>query len=84
MFLLFNFFKYLELVNGDEKNNFVKIKPTNRGRKVVQYDLNMNVIKVFDSIADASKKLNIHKNNIWGIITNYRKTAGGFIFKYLE
>jgi len=50
----------------------------------VQYDLNMNGIKVFDSIADASKKLNIHKNNIWGIITNYRKTAGGFIFKYLE
>jgi len=26
----------------------------------------------------------INENNIWGVITNYRKTAGGFIFKYLE
>jgi len=32
----------------------------------------------------AAKNLNIHKNNIRGVITNYRKTADGFIFKYLE
>ena len=43
----------------------------------------MNKIKVFNSIIEASKELNIHKNNIWSVITNYRKTAGGFIFKYL-
>jgi hypothetical protein len=35
-------------------------------------------------MADAARKLNIHKNNIRGVIINYRKTAGGFIFKYLD
>jgi molybdenum-dependent DNA-binding transcriptional regulator ModE len=44
----------------------------------------MKIIKIFTSIAQASKELNIHKNNIWGVIHNYRKTSGGFIFKYLE
>jgi hypothetical protein len=73
-------FKYLE-----DNNHYDKIiMNVNKGRKVIQYDLNMNVIKIFDSTAEAGKELNIHKNNIWGVITNYRKTAGGFIFKYLE
>jgi hypothetical protein len=74
-------FKYLE-----DNNHYdpVILKPNNRNRKVTQYDLDMNVIKIFNSIIEASKELNIHKNNIRGVITNYRKTAGGFIFKYLE
>ena len=53
-------------------------------RKITQYDLEMNKIKDFNSIVEASKTLNIGKSNIWGVLTNYRKTAGGFIFKYLE
>jgi hypothetical protein len=44
----------------------------------------MNKIKEFESIVEASKALNIGKSNIRGVLTNYRKTAGGFIFKYLE
>jgi len=44
----------------------------------------MNKIKDFNSIVEASKTLNIGKSNIKGVLTNYRKTAGGFIFKYLE
>jgi hypothetical protein len=46
--------------------------------------LEMNKIKDFNSIIEASKDLNIGKSNIRGVLTNYRKTAGGFIFKYLE
>jgi hypothetical protein len=72
-------FKYLE-----DNNHYEPVKLNNKGKNVIQYDLNMKIIKVFNSIAEASKELNIHKNNIWGVITNYRKTAGGFIFKYLE
>ena len=72
-------FKYLE-----DKNHYDEVVLNNKGRKVVQYDLEMNKIHIFNSLIEASKKLNIHKNNIWGVITNYRKTAGGFIFKYLE
>lgn len=72
-------FKYLE-----DNNHYEPVKLNNKGRNVIQYDLDMKIIKVFNSIAEASKELNIHKNNIWGVITNYRKTSGGFIFKYLE
>jgi hypothetical protein len=44
----------------------------------------MNKITDFKSIVEASKTLNIGKSNIRGVLTNSRKTAGGFIFKYLE
>ena len=74
--------KYLE----DESTDFSK-KVTinkNRGRHVGQYDLNMNLLNIHKSIADASKKVNVHKNNIWGVIYDFRKTAGGFIWKYLD
>lgn len=56
----------------------------NYTRKITQYDLKMNKIKDFNSIVEASKTLNIGKSNIIGVLTKYRKTAGGFIFKYLE
>jgi len=75
-------FKYIE----DNNIDFTKKISINKniGRKVVQYDLNMNLINVYNSISDASRKTNIHKNNIRGVIINYRKTSGGFIWKYLE
>ena len=53
-------------------------------RKINQYDLQLNYIKTFDSIAGASRILNIGKTNIQGVLTKNRKTAGGFIFKYVE
>jgi len=53
-------------------------------RKITQYDLEMNKIKDFDSIVGASKELNVGKSNIRGVLSGYRKTAGGFIFKYLD
>jgi hypothetical protein len=33
---------------------------------------------------EASKSLNIGKSNIRGVLINNKKTADGFIFKYLE
>ena len=56
----------------------------NHTRKIVQYDLEMNKIKEFESIIAASKELDIGKTNIRGVLINRRKTAGGFIFKYLD
>ena len=53
-------------------------------RAIVQYDLQMNQINHYHSISEASKLLNIGKTNIQGVLINRRKTAGGFIFKYLE
>jgi len=76
----------LEWVTNQE-NQIHKIKiglGNNFTRKITQFDLEMNKIKDFNSIVEASKTLNIGKSNIRGVLTNYRKTAGGFIFKYLE
>ena len=56
----------------------------NKGRSVGQYDLNVNLIKIHNSIADAGRNVGVHKNNIWGVINNFRKTSGGFIWKYLD
>ncbi len=56
----------------------------NRGRKVGQYDLDMNLINIHKSTADAHRNTNIHKNNIWSVIKNLRKSSGGFIWKYLD
>jgi len=75
-------FRYLEDTTFD-KSEKVSVNK-NIGRNVCQYDLNMNLIKIYNSIADASKNTNIHKNNIWGVINNLRKTSGGFIWKYLD
>ena len=72
--------KYIEDENIDLTQKII-INP-NIGRKVGQYDLNMNLLFVHNSIADASRKVNVHKNNIWGVINNFRKTSGGFIWKY--
>lgn len=74
--------KYVE----DENINFSEKITINKniGRKVCQYDLDMNLIEIHNSIAEASKKVNSHKNNIWGVINNLRKTSGGFIWKYLD
>lgn len=53
-------------------------------RKIKQFDLEWTFIKEFDSIATASKELNIGKTNIWGVLNKFRKTAGGFNWKYSE
>ena len=53
-------------------------------RKITQYDLEMNKIQEFNSIVGASKILNIGSTSIKGVLYNKQKTAGGFIFKYLE
>jgi len=53
-------------------------------RKIGQYDLESNFIKEFPSIVSASKEINRHPSCIQGVLRNYRKTAGGFIWKYLD
>ena len=76
----------LEWVTNTE-NQIHKFKiglGNNFTRKIGQYDLSDNLLKEFKSIVLASTELGIGKTNIRGVLTNYRKTAGGFIFKYLD
>jgi hypothetical protein len=62
----------------NHKSGFIKYYT----RKIEQYDLQMNKIKEFDSIVEAAKELKI--KSIKEVLYNHQKTAGGFIFKYLE
>jgi hypothetical protein len=51
-------------------------------RPIIQYDLDNNEINRFNSIKEASDKLNI--KTIKNVLSKNQKTAGGFIFKYAE
>ena len=53
-------------------------------RKIIQYDLQMQEIKKFDAIKDASKELNICYSSIKAVLCKKQNKAGGFIFKYLD
>lgn len=51
-------------------------------KKIEQYDLNMNLIGVFDSIADAISKTQI--TTIKKVLQNRAESAGGFIWRYAD
>ena len=53
-------------------------------RKISQHDLEMNKIKTFDTIKEASIKLDICYSSIKGVLYKTQNTAGGFIWKYLD
>lgn len=74
--------KYLKEYNLYE--NFIKNNITNmlHTRNIIQYDLNMNKIKEWDSITNASKTLGI--TTIDKCLNFKRKTAGGFIWRYKD
>ena len=55
-----------------------------QSKTVIQYDMNMNLIKVWDnySIAQVEKELKI--SHISDCCNNKRKSAGGYIWKHKE
>jgi hypothetical protein len=56
----------------------------NNTRKIKQFDLTGNYLTEYQSIALAAKSVNISKSSILGVLRNKRKTAAGFIWKYLD
>lgn len=63
-------------------NNGTKKPP--HMKKVSQYDLNGNLIKVWISQTEAARQLGIHQANIYKVCSGKRKTAGGFKWQYTE
>ena len=49
-------------------------------KKVIQYDLKMNFIKIWDSIEEARKTL--HISNISSVCNHRRNKAGNYIWRY--
>lgn len=73
-----------KLRNTDiNRKNAKKMIEKNK-RKVVQKDLNGNMINIFDSIKEAGELTNIDKTSICSVCKHkgYYKTAGGYIWEY--
>ena len=59
-------------------------KRGNHIRKVAQIDKNSNeIIKIWDSLTEASKEINIDVATIQNVCAQRKRTAGGFIWKYV-
>ena len=84
-----NFKNNLEWVTSKENTQHaVKIRVINSynrgGKPCVQKDIQGNTIRVFNSMSEASKILNIPQSCINRVCLGQRKSAKGFIFEYLK
>ena len=55
-----------------------------RAKKVIQYDLDCNFIRIWSSMSEASRILNIDHACISDCCRGKQKTAGGFIWRYFN
>ena len=61
-------------------NNYIQYSP--HMKEIEQYDLDMNYLRTFKSISDASKEVNGATGNISRCCLGEYKTAYGYIWKY--
>lgn len=66
------------------KDNFNYGKPSKKRKQVGQYDINGNLIKIWDCADMIAKELHINANNIRNCCRNNRYKVGGFIWKYMN
>lgn len=79
--LIWMYLKDYELLTNDE---LMKIKSKFNDRSVVQLTKNMEYIKEFQSLDEASDILNIEKVYISEVLKNKRKSSNGYVFMYCE
>ena len=60
------------------------LKEDIRKKKVILYDYEGELVKVFDSISEASKATEVNKSSIAKCCRGERKKAGDFIWKFLD
>lgn len=53
-------------------------------RSVVQYDLQNNLIAIYESAAEAMRQTGINNRGISLVCNGKRKTAGGYIWRFQE
>ena len=67
----------------EEDNN--NIKPLMPYRATIcQFDKNNNYIATYDTIREASKSTGINENSISNALHNRARTAGGYVWKFLD
>ena len=80
-----NYVLNLRWATSAEQNKNVTRNPTRgNGRKIYQYDLNGNILKLWNSLTEASKELGIYCSDIASCCRNKLKTAGKYIWKYYD
>jgi hypothetical protein len=72
-------FKENYKIGVDYSSNF---KKHINNKEVIQFDLNFNKLQVFNSVSEASKKLNINRAGIDDCCKGKQKTSKSFIFMY--
>lgn len=80
-----NSFENLEWCDRDYNLNYgdcIKRGSENRKKKTAQYDLNGNLIKIWNSPTDAANELKIDRNGIYLCCKGTTKSSGNFIWKY--
>ena len=70
--------------NNTYKDIHLRRNMDNTTRKIIQYDLDMNEIKRWNSIAEASKFYNIQQSNIISCCKGKRTHCAGFKWRYYE
>ena len=54
-------------------------------KSIAQYDLNGNLVEIFDTIRDAAKSINDTDKNLWGALNRSEvKQLKGFMWKYID
>lgn len=61
-----------------------KIKESQKMRKIVQYNLQGELVKIWDCMNDIKRELNIAISNVQKCCKGERKTAYNFIWKYYD
>ena len=61
-----------------------KTREWRKQRQIAQYDLDMNLIKIWECIMDIKRKTGIDDSSISKCCRKKRKTAGGYIWRYVE
>ena len=73
----------LKLITRDGVHGFANNLPDNR-RKVKQYSINGELIKIWESISIASRELNISPSTICQCCRGKFKQTAGYIWKYAD
>lgn len=54
-----------------------------RGKRIIQYDKNGNIIKIYPSLMQVVRELNLGKSHLSQACNGKRKTCGGYHWKYV-
>lgn len=54
-----------------------------RGKKIIQYDKSGNMIKIYPSLMQVVRELNLNRSHLSQACNGKRKTCGGYYWKYV-